>query len=277
MTGQTLSHFEMLEKLGEGGMGIVYKARDTQLGCLVAIKALPPDRVADAERRKRFVQEARAASALNHPSIVTIHEIFEAQGTDYIVMEFVPGKTLDHIISRRGLRIPEALMYSIQVADALAKAQQAGIVHRDLKPANVMVCDDGRVKILDFGLAKLTERTSASDDSQATVTRPMESGPQTEEGSVIGTVAYMSPEQAEGRPIDARSDIFSFGAVLYEMLSGHRPFQGDSKMATLASVIREELHEVRNTTGLLAGRHQTGLHSRTRGCVPGRPREDFTL
>src|SRR5688500_889323 len=144
-------------------MDIVYKARDTQLGRMVAVKALPHEKVADPERRKRFVQEARAASALNHPNIVTIHEIFQAQGTDYIVMEFVPGRTLDHIISRRGLRVPEALKYSVQIAAALAKAHQAGIVHRDLKPANIMISDDGRVKILDFGLAKLTEPTSTSD------------------------------------------------------------------------------------------------------------------
>ena len=186
------------------------------------------------------MQEARAASALNHPNIVTIHEIFQAQGTDFIVMEFVAGKTLDQLITRRGLRVPEALKYSVQIADALAKAHAAGIVHRDLKPANIMIADDGRVKILDFGLAKLTEPDSDSNESQATQTTSMDSAPQTEEGAVIGTVAYMSPEQAEGRAVDARSDIFSFGAVLYEMLTGHRAFQGPSKMATLASVLREE-------------------------------------
>jgi eukaryotic-like serine/threonine-protein kinase len=240
MTGQTVSHFEILDKIGEGGMGVVYKARDLQLGRIVAIKALPGEKVADAERRRRFVQEARAASALNHANIVTIHEIFEANGTDYIVMEFVPGRTLDHLVARRALRVPETLKYSVQIADALAKAHAAGIVHRDLKPANIMVGDDGRVKILDFGLAKLTEPASHSNESQATLTRPMNGGPQTEEGAVLGTVAYMSPEQAEGRAVDARSDIFSFGAVLYEMLTGHRAFQGPSKMATLASVMREE-------------------------------------
>ena len=240
MTGLTLSHFEILEKLGEGGMGVVYKARDTQLGRIVAVKALLAEKVADADRRKRFVQEARAASGLNHPNIVTIHEIFQAQGTEFIVMEFVAGKTLDQLITRRGLRVPEALKYSVPIADALAKAHAAGIVHRDLKPANIMIADDGRVKILDFGLAKLTEPVSDSNESQTTQTTFMDSAPHTEDGTVIGTVAYMSPEQAEGRTVDARSDIFSFGAVLYEMLAGHRAFQGPSKMATLASVLREE-------------------------------------
>ncbi len=209
MTGRTLSHFEILDKLGEGGMGVVYKARDTHLGRVVAVKALSLTKVADAERRKRFVQEARAASALNHPNIVTIHEIFVDSGTDFIVMEFVAGKTLDQLIGRRGMRVAEALKYSVQIADALAKAHAAGIVHRDLKPANIMIADDGRVKILDFGLAKLTEPEAHPLESQATVTRPMDLGPQTEDGTIVGTVAYMSPEQAEGRSVDARSDITS--------------------------------------------------------------------
>jgi Tol biopolymer transport system component/tRNA A-37 threonylcarbamoyl transferase component Bud32 len=240
MTGHTLSHFEILEKIGEGGMGVVYRARDTQLGRVVAVKVLPTEKVADPERRKRFVQEARSASALNHPNIITIYEIFQTNGTDYIVMEFVSGKTLDQLITHRGLRIPETLKYAVQITDALAKAHSAGIVHRDLKPANIMVADDGRVKILDFGLAKLAEPGPQPGDTQATLTERMESGPETEEGTVIGTVAYMSPEQAEGRAVDARSDIFSFGAVLYEMLTGHRAFEGPSKVATLAAVLREE-------------------------------------
>ena len=157
MIGQTLSHFEILEKLGEGGMGVVYKARDTHLDRLVAIKILPPDKVADRDRRLRFVQEAKTASALNHPGIVTIHDIAQHDGVDFIAMEFVPGRTLDRVIPRRGLRLNETVDYGIQIADALAAAHAAGIVHRDLKPSNIVVTDQGRIRILDFGLAKLVD------------------------------------------------------------------------------------------------------------------------
>ena len=233
MIGQTLSHFQILEKLGEGGMGVVYKARDTQLNRLVAIKVLPAERMADEERRRRFIQEARSASALNNPNIVTIYEISQAGGADFIAMEFVPGRTLDQLIPRHGMRLADVLKYALQIADALAKAHAAGIVHRDLKPANIMVTDEGRVKILDFGLAKLTEPAAQLGETLSAAVK-------TGEGAVLGTVAYMSPEQAEGRHVDARSDIFSFGAVLYETATGHRAFQGASKMATLAAVMREE-------------------------------------
>ena len=163
LTGRTLSHFEILEKLGEGGMGEVYKARDTHLDRLVALKILPPDKVADAERRHRFAQEARAASALSHPNIVTIYDIDNADGVYFIAMEYVAGKTLDRLIGRRGLPLETALGYAVQIADALSRAHGASIVHRDLKPANVMVTDDGLVKILDFGLAKLLEPAQPGD------------------------------------------------------------------------------------------------------------------
>ena len=242
MTGQTLSHFEILEKIGEGGMGIVYKARDTQLGRIVALKLLPAERLADPDRRRRFVQEARAASALNHPNIVTIYEIAQDKGVDFMAMEFVPGQTLDRAIPRKGFGVGEALRCAAQIADALAQAHAAGIVHRDLKPANIMLTPEGRVKVLDFGLAKLTEPAfgkSGPSESKATLT-DRDDAPRTEEGSVMGTVAYMSPEQAEGRPIDQRSDVFSFGSVLYEMLTGQRAFQGETKMATLGAVMRGE-------------------------------------
>ena len=154
--GRTLSHYEIVEKLGEGGMGVVYKARDARLERFVAIKILPPEKVSDAERTRRFVQEAKAASALNHPNIITIHDIAEDHGTQFMVMEYVAGKTLDHAIQRHGLRLNDALKYAVQVADALATAHEAGIIHRDLKPGNVMVTEKGQVKVLDFGLAKLT-------------------------------------------------------------------------------------------------------------------------
>jgi len=157
MKGRTLAHYEILDKLGEGGMGAVWQARDTRLNRIVAIKTLPADKLADDQRKRRFVQEARSASALNHPNIVTIHDIASDNGVDFIVMELVRGKTIDQLISRRGLRLNELLSYAIQTADALSKAHAAGIVHRDLKPGNIMVTEEGRVKVLDFGLAKLTE------------------------------------------------------------------------------------------------------------------------
>ena len=175
-------------------MGVVYKARDTHLDRFVAIKVLPPEKVADPDRKRRFVQEAKAASALNHPNIVTIHDIDQADGTDFIAMEYVDGKTLDQLIPRKGMRLNEALKYAVQIADALAAAHAAGIVHRDLKPANVMVTEKGLVKVLDFGLAKLTEPVE-SDEFRTTETLE----PHTEEGTIVGTVAYMSPEQARAR------------------------------------------------------------------------------
>jgi Tol biopolymer transport system component len=238
MTGQRLLHYEITGKLGEGGMGVVYKARDTHLDRFVAIKVLPPGRVADPVRKARFVQEAKSASALNHPNIVTIHDITSDKSGDmshdFIVMEYVAGKTLDQVIPRRGMRLSEALKIAAQIAGALARAHTAGIVHRDLKPSNVMVDEHGLVKVLDFGLAKLTERRLSENDSTATI------GVETEEGTVVGTASYMSPEQAEGKKVDARSDIFSFGALLYEMVTGRRAFRGESKMAILSAVLHKE-------------------------------------
>jgi Tol biopolymer transport system component/tRNA A-37 threonylcarbamoyl transferase component Bud32 len=234
MKGRTLAHYEILDKLGEGGMGAVWKARDTRLNRIVAIKTLPADKVADAQRKRRFVQEAQSASALNHPNIVTIHDIASDNGVDFIVMELVRGKTLSELISRRGPRLNDLLSYAIQTADALSKAHAAGIVHRDLKPGNIMVTGEGCVKVLDFGLAKLTEPAPPADDEETRTLKP-----QTEDGAIVGTLSYMSPEQAEGKPVDARSDIFSFGAVLYEMATGSRAFQGSSKLSTLSAILRE--------------------------------------
>ncbi len=238
LAGQTISHFQILEKVGEGGMGVVYKARDTHLERDVAIKVLPPDKVADAERRRRFAQEARAASALSHPNIVTIYDIDNADGVYFIAMEYVAGKTLDRLIGRKGLPLDAALGYAVQIADALARAHGAGIVHRDLKPANVMVTDDGLVKILDFGLAKLREPAAPGD--AATLTAGPTEARITGEGRIVGTVAYMSPEQAQGKPVDARSDIFSFGSMLFEMLTGRRPFAGETAMSVLAAILNRE-------------------------------------
>ena len=239
LIGQALLHYRIIEKIGEGGMGAVYKAVDTHLDRPVAIKILPPDKVADAERRSRFVQEAKAASALRHPNIVVIHDIASDRGRDFIVMELVEGQPLDQLIGRKGLKLNDALGVAVQIADGLAKAHGAGIVHRDLKPTNVMVTADGLVKILDFGLAKLTEDVPGAV-AGPTMTLDAGGRPRTEEGYIVGTAAYMSPEQAEGQIIDARSDIFSFGAVLYETLTGHKAFDRASRIKTLAAVLNEE-------------------------------------
>lgn len=237
MVGSTISHYRVLEKLGEGGMGVVYKAKDTHLDRLVAIKLLPAERVADPERKRRFIQEAKAASALNHPNIITIYDIDQADGLHFIAMEYVAGKTLDQLIGRKGLKLSETLKCAIQVADALATAHAAGIVHRDLKPANIMVTEKGLVKVLDFGLAKLTE--PASGDEGGTLTDRGDA-PRTEEGAILGTIAYMSPEQAEGKKVDARSDIFSFRSVLYEMITGRRAFRGETRLSTQSAILKEE-------------------------------------
>jgi Tol biopolymer transport system component/tRNA A-37 threonylcarbamoyl transferase component Bud32 len=235
LTGRSIAHYSVIEKLGEGGMGAVYKARDERLDRYVALKILPAETVSDPERRRRFEQEAKSASALNHPNIVTIYDIGQAEGVNFIAMEYVAGKTLDALIGPKGLPLKAALNFAVQIADGLGKAHAAGIVHRDLKPSNIMVTPDGLVKLLDFGLAKLVEKSEAFQD--IAVTRTIARTPVTEEGKIVGTVAYMSPEQAEGKPVDVRSDIFSFGSVLYEMLTGRRAFAGETKASTMAAVI----------------------------------------
>ena len=220
-------------------MGVVYRARDRQLDRVVALKLLPAAKVAEADSKRRFVQEAQAASALSHPNIVTIYGIDEVDGTDFIAMELIAGAPLDRLIPRQGLPLTTALRYAVQIADALAAAHAAGIVHRDLKPTNVMVTPSGLVKVLDFGLAKLSEdaaRAATANRETAANART----PGTDKGVIVGTVAYMSPEQAEGRPVDGRSDVFSFGAVLYEMVTGRKAFQGDSRLATLSAILRDE-------------------------------------
>jgi eukaryotic-like serine/threonine-protein kinase len=247
MIGKTLGHYKVTERIGAGGMGVVYKARDLHLDRFVALKILPPEKVADAERKRRFVQEAKAASALNHPNIVHVYDIDQSDGTDYIAMEYVEGKTLDQRIGHRGLRLNDALKHAVQIADALAKAHSAGIVHRDLKPTNIMVSEDGVVKVLDFGLAKLTEQIQG-DETASTATVDGEGRPITEEGVIVGTVAYMSPEQAEGKKVDARSDIFSLGSVLYETVTGQKAFQGTSKMSTLSAILHQEPKPVSGIT-----------------------------
>ena len=234
MIGRTIGHYEIIEKIGEGGMGAVYKARDIRLDRSVALKMLPGESVANSERKRRFALEAKAASALNHPNIITIYDIDVADGVDFIAMEYVAGHTLADLIPPDGMEPARAIQFGAQIADALATAHQSGIVHRDLKPSNIMVNEQGRVKVLDFGLAKLIEPVSG--EGAATRTAATQTG----EGAILGTVSYMAPEQAEGKPVDQRADIFSFGAVLYEMLSGVQPFRRDSVLGTLAAIVRDE-------------------------------------
>src|SRR6266700_1623674 len=212
-SGTRLGVYEVIAPLGAGGMGEVWKARDTRLGRDVAVKVLPADVSSDPSRLKRFEKEARSASALNHPNIVTIYEIGSSDSISYIAMERVEGKTLRELLFGGALPIKKLLPIAAQIADGLAKAHEAGIVHRDLKPENVMVTKDGLVKILDFGLAKLTQagEEAATESQLPTMTRA------TEPGTILGTVGYMSPEQASGRVLDSRSDQFSFGSILYEM------------------------------------------------------------
>jgi len=225
MIGTTLSHYKIEDRIGQGGMGVVYRATDTRLGRVVAIKVIAADASGSRDRRDRFLREARSASALNHPNIVTIHEVDHADGIDFLVMELVGGRPLHEMIPRAGLPLERAIELAEQIANALTIAHASGIVHRDVKPANIVISDSGQAKMLDFGLAKVLAPPEPAADT-------MTAAPATELGVVVGTIAYMSPEQALGRPISDRSDIFSFGAVLYEMLAGRRPF-GDNAIASI--------------------------------------------
>jgi len=246
MVGKTVHHYQFLEKLGAGGMGEIWKAQDTRLNRFVAVKVLTSANAGDPERRRRFIQEAQAASALNHPNIITIHDIISEGDAEYMVMEYVQGKTLIDLIPKGGLRVPQVLKYAVQMTDALQAAHAAGIIHRDLKPGNVMVTETGLVKVLDFGLAKLTDNSplSHSVGSGDDATRTIAEAPLTVEGSILGTVSYMSPEQAQGKRVDSRSDIFSFAVVLYEMVTGARAFAGDSALSTLSAILRDEARPI---------------------------------
>ncbi|MGB5816405.1 MAG: serine/threonine-protein kinase, partial [Thermoanaerobaculia bacterium] len=246
MIGKTLSQFRITARLGAGGMGEVYLAEDTKLKRRVAIKVLPEEMATDPQRLERFQREAEAVAALNHPNIVAIHEVGEADSIHFLVMELVEGRQLGEVIPGGGLSLDKLFGYAIPLTEALAAAHDKGILHRDLKPGNVMVNEEGRVKVLDFGLAKLRERSDDQADQTHLATDSI-----TQEGLILGTAAYMSPEQAEGKTIDHRSDIFSLGVVLYEMATGNRPFKGDTNLSLLSSILKDKPQPVSEVkTGL---------------------------
>src|SRR5580704_6261862 len=265
-SGTKLGPYQIQSLIGAGGMGEVYRAHDSRLERTVAIKVLPASFSADRERLQRFSQEARAAAALNHPNILSIFDIGEAQGAPYVVSELLEGETLRERLGTGVLPTRRVIDYAVQVAKGLAAAHEKGIVHRDLKPENLFLTNDGRVKILDFGLAKLTQPQSSSSSGDAPTVQVA-----TETGLVMGTAGYMSPEQVRGKPADHRSDIFSFGAILYEMISGKRAFHGESAADTMSAILKEETPELSET----ARNVPPGMERIVRHCLEKHPAQRF--
>src|SRR5688572_6229109 len=266
-SGTKLGRYEIRSKIGEGGMGEVYRAFDPKINREVAIKILPPALSADKDRLARFEQEAQAAGALNHPNILVIHHIDTHDGAPYIVSELLEGHTLRERMGGTALTQRKAIDYALQIAHGLAAAHEKGIVHRDIKPDNVFVTNDGRVKILDFGLAKLTGATDGAQSQTEIPTRRVDTDP----GMVMGTMGYMSPEQLKGRPVDHRSDIFAFGAILYEMLSGKRAFCGESMAETMSAILREDPPDLSETNKTVSPALKRVVHH----CLEKNPEERF--
>ncbi|MFY9549858.1 MAG: serine/threonine-protein kinase, partial [Thermoanaerobaculia bacterium] len=265
-TGTRLGPYEILAPIGAGGMGEVYRARDPRLGREVAIKVLPASFSQDADRLKRFEQEARAAGVLNHPNITAVHDLGTHDGAPYIVTELLEGETLRSRLGAGPIGVRKAIDYAIQLTKGLAAAHEKGIVHRDLKPENVFLTKDGRVKILDFGLAKLKAEGAESGHTDM---KTVSGG--TEPGVVLGTMGYMSPEQVRGRAADRRSDLFSFGTILYEMLSGQRAFRGDSAADTITAILTKEPPDLSQTNKDI----HPGLDRIVRHCLEKNPEERF--